>query len=238
MRCAPNSPRARGEAPSGQEPEQRDATIRRSDVGRIVLAALLAEVLEPLRRRGYHALRTLSAVAPVTKRSSKRCVVVMRQACPMRQRGLTLGPGRDPTRCAQPRSLCGIAQARPQPWPRPAQRRRPAVSGCLCDAHPPRTPRSTIFGQTNGHLSPRIIPLFDRNGHPPSRPGAGQRAARSGRSRILRHRRSRRETSSTTPSTALCSSTRKHHYLGRQERERKGNGAGIATASPRSRTGA
>jgi transposase len=77
-----------GETPSGQQPEQRDATILRSlpGVGRIVLATLLAEACEPLRRRDYHALRTLSGVAPVTRRSGKRCIVVMRQACHMRLR--------------------------------------------------------------------------------------------------------------------------------------------------------
>jgi transposase len=72
----------------GQEPEQRDVTILRSlpGVGRIVLATLLAEAAEPVRRRDYHALRTLSGVAPVTKRSGKRCIVIMRQACHMRLR--------------------------------------------------------------------------------------------------------------------------------------------------------
>ena len=73
---------------SGQEPERRDVTILRSlpGVGRIVLATLFAEAAEPLRRRDYHALRTLSGVAPVTKRSGKRCIVIMRQACHMRLR--------------------------------------------------------------------------------------------------------------------------------------------------------
>jgi len=68
-----------GEKPSGQVSEQRDVTILRSlpGVGRIVLATLLAEAPEPLRRRDYHALRTLSGVAPVTKRSGRRCVVIM-----------------------------------------------------------------------------------------------------------------------------------------------------------------
>ena len=77
-----------GEIPPGQEPEQRDVTILRSlpGVGRIVLATLLAEAPEPLRRRDYHALRTLSGVAPVTRRSGKRCIVIMRQACHMRLR--------------------------------------------------------------------------------------------------------------------------------------------------------
>jgi transposase len=77
-----------GEKSPGQQPEQRDVTILRSlpGVGRIVLATLLAEAPEPLRRRDYHALRTLSGVAPVTKRSGKRCIVIMRQACHMRLR--------------------------------------------------------------------------------------------------------------------------------------------------------
>ena len=77
------------ESATGQKPEQRDVTILRSlpGVGRIALATLLAEASEPLRRRDYFALRTLSGVAPVTKRSGKRCIVIMRQACHMRLRG-------------------------------------------------------------------------------------------------------------------------------------------------------
>ncbi len=77
-----------GENLPGQAAEQRDVTILRSlpGVGRIVLATLLAEAAEPLRRRDYHALRTLSGVAPVTRRSGKRCIVIMRQACHMRLR--------------------------------------------------------------------------------------------------------------------------------------------------------
>lgn len=72
----------------GQCQEQRDVTILRSlpGVGRIVLATLLAEAWEPLHQRDYHALRSLCGVAPVTKRSGKRCVVIMRQACQMRLR--------------------------------------------------------------------------------------------------------------------------------------------------------
>ncbi len=74
---------AEGEAPEGQKHEQRDVEILRSlpGVGRVVLATLLAEASQPLRSRDYHALRTLSGVAPVTKRSGKRCVVGMRKAC-------------------------------------------------------------------------------------------------------------------------------------------------------------
>ena len=71
------------ENPPGQQCEQRDVTILRSSpgIGRINLATLLAEAAEPLRRRDYHALRTLSGVAPVTRQSGKQRNVVRRYAC-------------------------------------------------------------------------------------------------------------------------------------------------------------
>lgn len=71
------------ESEPGQECEHRDATILRSlpGVGRIVLATMLAEASEPLRRRDYQALRALSGQAPITKRSGKSCVVLRRYAC-------------------------------------------------------------------------------------------------------------------------------------------------------------
>ncbi len=77
-----------GDDASGQKTEQRDVEILRSlpGIGRIVLAALLAEAPRPLRDRDYHALRSLSGVAPVTRQSGKRRVVVMRKACHMRLR--------------------------------------------------------------------------------------------------------------------------------------------------------
>ena len=67
----------------GQLCEQRDVAILRScpGLGRINIAALLAEASEPLRRRDYHVLRALSGVAPVTRRSGKSCYVVRRYAC-------------------------------------------------------------------------------------------------------------------------------------------------------------
>ena len=49
-------------------------------VGRTVLATLLAEASDPLRRRDYHALRCLCGVAPVTRSSGNRCIVVRRLA--------------------------------------------------------------------------------------------------------------------------------------------------------------
>jgi transposase len=68
--------------------EPSDIAILKSlpGVGRIILSALLAEASEPVRARDYRALRTLSGVAPVTRRSGKRCIVVMRNACHLRLR--------------------------------------------------------------------------------------------------------------------------------------------------------
>jgi transposase len=62
--------------------KQRDAVILASlpGIGRINLATLLAEASDPLQRRDYHALRTLTGVAPVTKRSGKSCSVIRRYA--------------------------------------------------------------------------------------------------------------------------------------------------------------
>ena len=47
---------------------------------------MLTEAGNPLARRDYAALRTPSGVAPVTKRSGKTCVVVMRYAAQVRLR--------------------------------------------------------------------------------------------------------------------------------------------------------
>jgi transposase len=79
---------AAAETAPGQICEQRDVAILRScpGLGRITIATLLAEACEPLRRRDYHALRTLAGVAPVTRRSGKSCTVVRRHACNNRLR--------------------------------------------------------------------------------------------------------------------------------------------------------
>ena len=68
--------------------EQRDVTILRSlpGLGRIILATLLAEAPEALRRRDYHALRCLCGAAPITKRSGKSKSVLMRRAVHTRLR--------------------------------------------------------------------------------------------------------------------------------------------------------
>lgn len=76
------------EATPGQICEQHDVEILRSmpGLGRIIIAALLAEACEPLRLRDYHALRVLSGQAPVTRRSGKTCIVLRRHACNNRLR--------------------------------------------------------------------------------------------------------------------------------------------------------
>src|SRR5919107_1131663 len=65
-----------------------DAAILSSlpGVGTVTLATLLTEAAGPISRRDYAALRTLSGVAPVTKRSGKSCIVIMRYAAQVRLR--------------------------------------------------------------------------------------------------------------------------------------------------------
>src|SRR3954470_11299119 len=75
-----------GAAAAGGAP--RDAVILSSlpGVGTVTLAILLTEAAGPISRRDYAALRTLSGVAPVTKRSGKSCIVTMRYAAQVRLR--------------------------------------------------------------------------------------------------------------------------------------------------------
>src|SRR3984957_14522947 len=67
---------------------QNDVAILKSlpGIGRINLATLLAEASGPLGRRDYPVLRTLTGVAPVTKRSGKSCIVIMRYGAHARLR--------------------------------------------------------------------------------------------------------------------------------------------------------
>jgi transposase len=76
------------EAPNVGDGRPRDAAILASmpGVGRSTLATLLTEAAGPLGRRDHAALRTLSGVAPVTKRSGKTRIVVMRYAAQVRLR--------------------------------------------------------------------------------------------------------------------------------------------------------
>ncbi len=55
-------------------------------VGRKITAWLFAEAAQPLAERAYQALRTHGGVAPVTRQSGQRRVVVMRRGCNPRLR--------------------------------------------------------------------------------------------------------------------------------------------------------
>ena len=70
------------------EPGQRDSDILRSipGVGPVVVATLLAEAADPLERRDYHSLRSISGTAPITKRSGKSIIVTRRRAANKRLR--------------------------------------------------------------------------------------------------------------------------------------------------------
>jgi transposase len=76
------------DATSGDCLQRQDVIILKSmpGIGRINLAALLAEGSGPLSRRDYPALRTLCGAAPVTKQSGKSRIVVMRHAAHVRLR--------------------------------------------------------------------------------------------------------------------------------------------------------
>ncbi len=76
------------EASEEQRREHRDVLVLRSlpGVGRVVAATMLAEASQPLAARDYHSLRALAGVAPVTRQSGKRAVVVMRHGCNVRLR--------------------------------------------------------------------------------------------------------------------------------------------------------
>ena len=72
----------------GEEESPSDVAIVQSlpGVGRKITAWLFAEAAQPLAERDYQVLRTHSGVAPVTKQSGKRRLVVMRRGCNPRLR--------------------------------------------------------------------------------------------------------------------------------------------------------
>jgi transposase len=78
------------DADSGEGLQPRDVMILRSmpGIGRTNLATLLCEGSGPLSRRDYPALRTLCGAAPVTKRSGKSHIVIMRYASHVRLRNV------------------------------------------------------------------------------------------------------------------------------------------------------
>src|SRR5262245_62200078 len=75
------------EAPGKDEgPSDVAIVLSLPGVGRKITAWLFAEAAQPLAERDYQMLRTHGGVAPVTKQSGKRRVVVMRRGCNPRLR--------------------------------------------------------------------------------------------------------------------------------------------------------
>jgi len=66
-----------------QTSQHRDVQLLCSvaGVGQVVAATMLAEALQPLRDRDYHALRSYAGAAPVTRQSGKKKQVLMRYGC-------------------------------------------------------------------------------------------------------------------------------------------------------------
>lgn len=71
-----------------EEREHRDAAILCSlpGVGKLVAATVLSEAAQAIAARDYVAFRAHAGIAPVTKRSGKKLMVLMRQACNERLR--------------------------------------------------------------------------------------------------------------------------------------------------------
>jgi hypothetical protein len=75
------------EAPGkGEGPSDVAMVLSLPGVGRKITAWLFAEAAQSLAERDYQRLRTHGGVAPVTKQSGKRRVVVMRRGCNPRLR--------------------------------------------------------------------------------------------------------------------------------------------------------
>ena len=74
------------ESGEGEGPSDVAIVLSLPGVGRKITAWLFAEAGQPLVKRDYQVLRTHGGVAPVTKQSGKRRVVVMRRGCNPRLR--------------------------------------------------------------------------------------------------------------------------------------------------------
>jgi len=88
------------DAPPQVGREHPDAVILQSlpGIGIRITGTMLAEAADMLRRRDYHALRTHTGIAPVTKQSGKTRVVQMRLACNGRLRDAMFCWGRSALR--------------------------------------------------------------------------------------------------------------------------------------------
>ena len=142
-----DAPKASAEAEPGLPEEPPDAAILMSlpGIGTVVLATLLAEASDALRRRDYHALRCLCGVAPVTRRSGKSLIVVRRLAAHDRLRDAAyhwarVAAQRDPASRAKYQVLRAAATATPEPcarWPTAC-----STSPAPCSATAPASTRT------------------------------------------------------------------------------------------------
>ena len=118
---------AAGEPASSKQPSDVAILLSVPGIGHKVVATLLAEGGDAVRRRDYDALRCLCGVAPVTKRSGKSLIVMRRLASggrrPPAKRRLSLGSHCGATRSSEPQQVSGAA------CPRPRTRTRPALGG-------------------------------------------------------------------------------------------------------------
>jgi transposase len=92
-----------------------DVAVLRSlpGVGRVVAATLLAEASQAIADRDYHALRSYAGVAPVTRQSGNKKIVVMRRGCNNRLRNAVYHWSRLATVCDE-RSRTHYAKLRAQ----------------------------------------------------------------------------------------------------------------------------
>ena len=116
---------AAGEPASSKQPSDAAILLSVPGIGLKVVATLLAEGGDAVRRRDYDALRCLCGVAPVTKRSGKE---PDRDAAsggrrPPAKRHLPLGSHCGATRSSEPQQVSGAT------CPRPRTRTRPAFGG-------------------------------------------------------------------------------------------------------------
>ena len=131
-------PNASAETDPGPSKEPADAAILLSlpGIGTGVLATLLAESSDAVRRRDYHALRCLCGVAPVTRRSGKSLIVSRRLAAHDRLRDAAYHWARVAAQrdSGQPCQVSGATKSRPRTRPLPALGGRPPAQRRLRNA--------------------------------------------------------------------------------------------------------
>ncbi|MBV9489532.1 MAG: IS110 family transposase [Verrucomicrobia bacterium] len=92
---------ARSETNEQSQEHPTDVAILRSlpGVGRVIAATLLAEASQSIADRDYESLRSYAGVAPVTRQSGSKKIVVMRRGCNHRLRNALYHWSRVATMC-------------------------------------------------------------------------------------------------------------------------------------------